>query len=269
MKKYLLVIGLLLATGMARLPWEKQLGEQLTAAGLLLPPPGDTLREQMGQSATLAALGGLRSLVSIYITLHAQEAWQLNDWETVERDYRMITTLEPGDVDNWIRGAWHLWANAAASIEMNESIPVALRGKMEQEYIDKGIEFLRQGILNNPETAKPWVELGFVLRSKKEDYCAAAKAYEEALSRKGAPEFVTRFVGYNLALCPGQEREAYDYLRKLYDEGKKHRLPSVIFFLKELEGKLDIPLRQRIPDPLPETLRRGQAQEPPGGAGIK
>jgi tetratricopeptide (TPR) repeat protein len=265
MKKYLLAIGLLLATGAARLPWEKQLSGQLASAGLLLPPPGDTLREQMGQSATLAALGGLRSLVSIYVTLHAHEAWQMNDWETVERDYRMVTTLEPGDIDNWIRGAWHLWANAAASIEMNESIPVALREKMEQEYIDKGIEFLRQGIRNNPETAKPWVELGFVLRSKKEDYCGAAKAYEEALKRQGAPEFAIRFVGYNLAQCPGHEREAYDYLRKLYDEGPKHRLPAVIVFLKELEEKLGIPQRQRITDPLPEHLRRERAARPPGG----
>ncbi len=269
MKKYLLVVTLLLATGVARLPWEQRLDGQLTSAGLLLPPPGDTLREQMGQSATLAALGGLRSLVSIYVTLHAHEAWQLNDWETVERDYRIVTTLEPGDIDHWIRGAWHLWANAAASVEMDESIPVALREKMEQEYIDKGIDFLRQGIRNNPGAAKPWVELGFVLRSKKEDYCAAAEAYREALKRKGAPQFVIRFVGYNLARCPGHEREAYDYLRKLYDEGEKHRLPSVIVFLKELEEKLDIPLVQRIPDPLPEILRRERAQKPAGGIGIQ
>ena len=59
MKKYFMVLLILLVTGLVRVPWEKQLSTQLTTAGLLLPPPGETLREQMGQSATLAALGGI------------------------------------------------------------------------------------------------------------------------------------------------------------------------------------------------------------------
>ena len=202
----------------------------------------------------------------------------MTDWEIVERDYRMITTMEPGDIDNWIRGAWHMWANASASIELNESIPAGLREKMRQEYIDKGIDILKQGIRNNPESAKPWVELGYVLRDKKKDYCGAAEAYREAFKRPGAPEFIIRFVGYMLARCPGHEREAYVYLRKLYDEEKKHRLPSVIVSLKNLEVELDIPLLQRIPDPHPDMLRRQRAGEiarrnrhqimPAGGAGM-
>lgn len=268
-----MVIALLLITGLLRLPWERQFANQLTSAGLLLAPPGETLREQLGQSATLAALGGLRSLVSIYMTLHAHESWQMTDWETVERDYRMITTLQPRDIDNWIKGGWHMWANASANIEMNESLPKGLREKMRQEYIDKGIDFLQQGIRNNPDTAKPWVELGFVLREKKQDYCAAAEVYRQASQRPDAPGYTIRFVGYMLARCPGKENEAYDYLRKLYDQGEKHRLPSVIASLKDLEKKLDIPLIQKIPDIHPETLRQQraerQANKLPGGIQIK
>lgn len=265
-----MVIALLLVTGLVRVPWEKQISTHLTAAGLLLPPPGESLREQMGQSATLAALGGLRSLVSIYIALHAHEAWQMTDWETVERDYIMITTIEPRDIDNWIRGGWHLWANASASIEKNESIPEELRKKIQHEYIDKGINFLQQGISNNPDSYKPWMELAFVLREKKGDYCGAAEAYQEALKRTGAPRMTLRFVGYMLARCPGREQEAYTYLRKLYDEGNEHRRkPSVITTLKMLEEKLNIPLIQRIPDPSPAELRRQRANKPLGGIGLK
>jgi len=265
-----MVIVLLLVAGLARVPWEKNISTQLTSAGLLLPPPGESLREQMGQSATLAALGGLRSLVSIYMTLHAHEAWQMTDWETLERDYRMITTMEPRDVDNWIRGGWHLWANASASIERNESIPAELRKKIQHEYIDKGIDFLHQGIRNNPESYKPWMELAFVLREKKKDYCGAAEAYREALKRPGAPRMTLRFVGYMLARCPGHEKEAYTYLRNLYDEGKEHRSkPSVITSLKVLEEKLDIPLIQRIPDPDSQELRRQRAARSPVGIDLK
>lgn len=273
MKKYSMVIALLLITGLLRVPLEKQLSGQLISTGLLQPPPGKTLREQLGQSATLAALGGLRSLVSIYMTLHAHEAWQMTDWETVERDYRLITTIEPRDIDNWIKGGWHLWANASANVEMNESLPEGLREKMRHEYIDKGIKFLQQGIENNPQAAKPWLELAFVLREKKHDYCAAANAYQEALKLPHAPGYTIRFVGYMLARCPGKEREAYYHLRQLYDQGKTQRLPSVIASLKELEVKLDIPLLQRIPDIHPEILRqeqaKRQAQKLPSGIGIQ
>ncbi len=105
-------------------------------------PPGDTLREQLGQSATLAALGGLRSLVSIYITLHAHDAWQMTDWETVERDYQMIITMSPRDIDNYIRGGWHMWANASANYELNESLPAGLREKMRYSDVPDGLEGL-------------------------------------------------------------------------------------------------------------------------------
>lgn len=273
-KKLFLVVTLLLIGGMLRAPLEKRLHSELSAAGLLSSPPGESLREQMGQSATLAALGGLRSLVSIYMTLHAHDAWQMTDWETVERDYHIITTMQPRDVDSWIKGAWHLWANASANVELNESLPTALREKMRQEYADKGIGFLQQGIRNNPQAAKPWEELGFVYREKKHDYCAAAEAYRQAYARPNASAYLVRFVGYMLAQCPGHEREAYDYLRALYNEGDTHRrLPSVIVTLKQLEEKLNIPLIQRIPDIHPDVLRQQRAQKRvlklPGGIGIQ
>ena len=98
-----------------------------------------------------------------------------------------------------------------------------------------------------------------MLREKKKDFCAAADAYKEAQKRKGAPEYIIRFTGYMLARCPGREKEAYDYLRRLYDIGKQHHLPTLIVSLKELEEALDIPLPQRIPDPHPDVLRRQRA----------
>jgi hypothetical protein len=39
-------------------------------------------------------------------------------------------------------------------------------------------------------------------------------------------------------------------LHALYAAGESERLPTLIRLLKELENKLDIPLHQRIPDPV-------------------
>jgi len=64
----------------------------------------------------------------------------------------------------------------------------------------------------------------------------------------GAPSYDRRFSAYELSYCEGREREAYQRLRQLYDEGEKERLPTLITRLKFLQTKLNIPPNQRIPD---------------------
>ena len=56
-----------------------------------------------------------------------------------------------------------------------------------------------------------------------------------------------------MAKCPGREREAYDYLRKLYEEGEKQRLPSLINLLRQMENKLDIPASDRVLSGVPNS----------------
>jgi hypothetical protein len=66
-----------------------------------------------------------------------------------------------------------------------------------------------------------------------------------------AASYNKRFSAYELSYCEGREREAYERLHQLYNEGKKERLPTLITRLKFLENKLDIPQDQRIPDLAP------------------
>jgi hypothetical protein len=49
-----------------------------------------------------------------------------------------------------------------------------------------------------------------------------------------------------MAKCPGREREAYEKLRTLWNQGEKQRLPSLINVLRQMENKLDIPVGERI-----------------------
>ena len=53
-------------------------------------------------------------------------------------------------------------------------------------------------------------------------------------------------MGYELAKCPGREREAYEYLRALYLKGEKQRLPSLVNLLNDMEKRLDIPQAERV-----------------------
>jgi hypothetical protein len=88
-------------------------------------------------------------------------------------------------------------------------------------------------------------------RDKYKDHERAAEFFEKAAALPGAPSYAQRFAAYELSYCEGREREAYERLHALYAAREIERLPTLIRRLKDLEIKLDIPLDQRIPDPVP------------------
>ncbi|HWN24073.1 MAG TPA: hypothetical protein VNN16_03115, partial [Candidatus Sulfotelmatobacter sp.] len=86
---------------------------------------------------------------------------------------------------------------------------------------------------------------------KYKDHEHASALFAKAAVLPRAQSFDRRFSAYELSYCEGREREAYDRLRQLYNEGEKERLPTLITRLKFLENKLGIPQDQRIPDRAP------------------
>jgi len=85
-------------------------------------------------------------------------------------------------------------------------------------------------------------------RDKFQDHERAAEFFAKAAALPNAHSYAKRFAAYELAQCPGREREACDQLRALYDSGERERLPTLLRHLRELEIKLDIPPDQRISD---------------------
>lgn len=255
-RKTLGTLGILLVFGLVKMPIENGLTGRLLADRLLEEVKVTQLTGLIGQSSSLAILGGLRSLVAIYTTLHAYDAWGVRDWDTVERDYRIIHSLVPDDIDSWKTGAWHLHSNAAASYMLDESLPERTRADFARVWVLKGVAVLRKGIEAHPQSSILHKELADVYRERLEDPCAAAKHYKLSMEGDAPKSYVRRFYGYFLARCPGHEQEAYDYLMGLYNEGKSQRLPTLIQRIKELEEKLAIPKEKRIPDPDPDVLVR-------------
>ncbi len=253
-RKTVAVLALLLVFGLLRTPLESRMTEKFVASGLITEVSTSQLSSAVGQSTVLAVLGGLRPLVAIYLTLHAFDAWSYREWDTVERDYRLITTLLPEDIDSWKTGAWHMAYNASASALYDDpDIPEAVGKKNSRDWILKGIEFLKRGIEQNPDSSTLHQELADIYRQKLEEPCLAARHYKLAMEGDRPRSFVPRFYGYFLARCPGREREAYDFLMELYHQGEKQRLPTLISRIKELEEKLDVPATHRIPDPDPDV----------------
>jgi hypothetical protein len=206
------------------------------------------LREQLGQLGFVAALSGFRSLVADALFIQAHVAWERTEWGRVLFLFRQITTVQPRAVLFWDMAAWHMAWNAGTAAMNDPRQPrQALRLKAAREYFQLGKDFLERGIKNNPERPELYEALARLYRDKYEDHAHASEFFAKAAALPGAHRYVKRFAAYELAQCPGREREAYAQLRALYDLGEGERVPTLLRRLKELEIKLDIPPAQRPP----------------------
>jgi hypothetical protein len=246
------VIAALLLFGLARLPLERSLDEAHRAANLRTAALDIGLREQIGQLAYAAALSGFRSLVAAFLWIEAHTAWEQTAWGRMAGLFQSVTALQPRSLIYWDLASWHMAWNASIAARENPEEPSEfLRRRAEREYHELGRDFLRRGIANNPDRYLLHERLGIMLRDKFQDHCGAAAAFAEAAEKPGAPPYVKRLAAYELAACPGREREAYERLRAIYLLGEDERLPRVVTLLNELEAKLDIPTADRLAPPEP------------------
>ena len=238
---------LLALCGAAMLPLQNRLAREAADAHFRKTALDIDLRERIGQSGFLAALSGFRSPLAAMLWIEAHTAWENTEWGRMAGLFDTVTTLQPRSIPYWDMAAWHMAWNASVAAMQNEKQPSeALRIKAQREYFDLGRDFLERGIKNNPDRYQLYLQLAVLMRDKFEDHCAAAEAFLKTASFPDAPPYAARFAAYEMAKCPGREREAYEKLRTLWNQGEKQRLPSLINVLRQMENKLDIPVGERI-----------------------
>ncbi len=255
--------------GVVRIPIEKSLRSDLIEHHLLLPPPANDTLSAMSQSSLMGTLGGLRSMVAVYLTLKAYEHFSYTEWGELNKTYGLITGLEPRVEEHWVSWVWHIGINAVAYVQNEPGMTDQERKRLFDFYTQEAIKVGRRGIEQLPQSSAIRGQLAEVYREKLKDNCAVAQLYKEMIGLPDSLEYVVRFHGYFLAKCEGKEQEAYDYLMNLYRvPDKKHHLPTLIQRIKELEVKLKIPITDWIPEANPDELLRRQLRsgEPlPGG----
>src|SRR5437763_5705930 len=243
------VLAILVALGALKLPIERDLAalhrhEHFRGVEFNLD-----LREKLGQLGFIAALSGFRAIVADALFIQAHVAWERTEWGRILLLFRHITTLQPRVLLFWDTAAWHMAWNASVAAMNDRTQPrLALRVKAQREYFALGKDFLEHGIQNNPDRPQLYEALARLYKEKYKDHERAAEFYAKAAALPDAATFDRRFSAYELSYCEGREREAYERLRGLYDEGEQERLPTLIARLKFLEDKLTIPQDQRIPD---------------------
>ena len=248
MIRLLCLLIAVLIFGAVRVPLEHNLLEQHRALHFQGIDFNLDLREQLGQSAFVAALSGFRSVVADALFIRAQVAWENTEWGRVLLLFRQVTTLQPRSVLFWDMAAWHMAWNASVAALNDRTIPrQALRTKAAHDYYEIGKDFLERGIRYNPDKPQLYESLARLYQQKYHDHLHASEMYAKAAQLPDAPSYDKRFAAYELSYCEGHEKEAYAELRRLYDMGEREHLPTLLVRLKALEEKLNLPAEQRIP----------------------
>src|SRR5213595_1093594 len=249
MTRGLIALSVLLVLGLLKLPVERNLAALHRQEHFRGVEFNLDLREKLGQLGFIAALSGFRAIVADMLFIQAHVAWERTEWGRVLLLFRHVTTLQPRAILFWDMAAWHMAWNASVAAMNDRTQPrLALRVKAQREYFALGKDFLERGIKNNPDRPQLYEALARLYKEKYKDHEHASEFFAKAAALPGAPTFNRRFSAYELSYCEGREREAYDRLRQLYNEGEKERLPTLITRLKFLEDKLGIPQDQKIPD---------------------
>jgi hypothetical protein len=242
-------LAAILVFGVLKLPAERSLAQEHRESQLADVDLNLNLREKIGQVGFIAALSGFRAMLADFLFIQAHAAWERTEWGRVLFLFRQVTALQPHVPFFWDMAAWHMAWNASAAAINDRSQPrQALRVKAQREYFAIGKDFLERGIKNNPRNPKLYETLAILYRDKYNDHARASEFFRKAADCPGAPSYDKRFSAYELSYCEGWEPQAYIQLRRLYDEGEPERLPTLIKRLKYLEGKLNVPKEQRIPE---------------------
>jgi len=261
------VAAVLLLFGLVRLPIENSLNAQYRDAFFHGAKLNLGLRQQIGQTAFLAALGGFRALVADGLWIQAHMDWSRTEWGKMLFIFNNVTALQPRNMMFWDMSAWHMAYNASVAALQDTTQPrLALRLKHQHEYFIIGRDLLERGIANNPDRYKLYESLANVLRDKLMDHYNAALQYAAASKFPDSPTYEARFAAYELSYSPGHEREAYNDLVRLYKMGEKEWLPTLFSRLKYLQETLNIPAAQRIKipeDQLPHPPHPKPQPQPP------
>lgn len=237
-KRYAVLGVAILAAGGLRMPFERQLTEDLSEAGLLPPKLEQRTGEKIGQTFSAVSLGGLRTLVATFLNLRAFTFFTEQRWGEVGDTYELIVDLAPRTRYYWDTGSWHQAYNAASYYLYGSELPPLRRKANWRASILRGREFLERGIRNNPDDPILWHRLGTLLSDPNKiaafgepskAYEDAYKAYLSASETPGAPGFSKRFALYSLARVPGRETEALALLNEIEAQGGQ--LPPTIYGL--------------------------------------
>jgi len=157
------------------------------ASELMVQLPGQFL---------VATFAGFKEVIAGALWVRADEFFHTGLYQAILPIIRMVTWLDPHNVDVYTTGAWHVGYNFTDASE-----------RSDKRYLPLAVALLKEGIANNPNRWNLYFELGYTHYDRKlEDFPNAIKYYELASQQKGVdpntgesmerPAFVDRILAH-------------------------------------------------------------------------
>lgn len=117
----------------------------------------------------LGAFTGFREAVAGLLWVRCDEFFHTGDYEAIMPLIRVITWLDPHQIDVYETGAWHMDYNFTDSQE-----------RSDRRYIPMSLSLLGEGISNNPEEPDLYADMAFVHYFRKiSDFPQSTKWFEK------------------------------------------------------------------------------------------
>jgi tetratricopeptide (TPR) repeat protein len=165
---------------------------------------------------------GFRKLAAGLVWMQVDEAFHKGEMQRMIPLMRTTVLLDPNFVDAYLIGAWHLAYNLTAQMSetpgyLKEYVPEFGEwvGNKERAYY-AAVNFLKDGIRNNPRDYRLYFDLGYAIYDEKLDDPMNAVTYLTEATKQRHESWVRRMLYHNLQ-ANGQFEEARagweDYLR--------------------------------------------------------
>ena len=192
------------------------------------------LMVQLPSQFLIASVTGFKEVIAGALWVRADTFFHEDQYDAIIPIVRMVTWLDPHNIDVFTTGAWHLDYNFVDEDQ-----------RSDKRYIPASIGLLREGIKNNPYVYDLYFELGWTHYNRKlQDYTNAVKYMEMACKHPGfdpntgedtpRPEFIDRMLAHEYELAGrfddairvwketrGREMAAVEKARK------EHKIPDM------------------------------------------
>ena len=191
---WIAIIALLIAIGVVQyavdpVQYDIQKKAKSTAGG------GELMVQLPGQFI-VASMAGFKEVIAGALWVRADTFFHEGQYQAIVPIVRLVTWLDPHNIDVYTTGAWHLDYNFVDQSQMSD-----------KRYIPAAIALLKEGIAQNPNVWDLYFELGWTHYNKKIlDYDEAVTYIEKACTLPGVdpntgqrvdrPEYVDRMLAH-------------------------------------------------------------------------
>jgi len=121
----------------------------------------------------LASLSGLRQFVAGLLWVQADEYFDSGQFDAVLPMIRIVTWLDPRQIEVYSTGAWHIAYNFTDD-----------QSRSDRRYIPLALRLVQEGIAQNPDTYRLYHEMGWLYYHKvDDDYEKAVRWFQESVKR--------------------------------------------------------------------------------------